>query len=262
VSLLVLSFTDWNGISPNVALVGIRNYVTAIHDPLFLQSLVNTLVYVGATLPMVLVAGLGAALLVEHGGPLSGLLRVAFTIPFVVSIVVVAVVWSWIFDPHFGVLNFVLERFGVRGQDWLDEPRWAMLIIILPSVWRQFGYYMLILLAGLKNIDRSYREAAEMDGARYWSRLLRVTLPLLGPQLFFSLVICAIDSFQVFAQVDLMTQGGPVGSTTVAIYYMYQQGFQYFQMGIASAVAVMLVVGVGALTYAQVRWVGRPVYYR
>jgi ABC-type sugar transport system permease subunit len=261
-SLLVLSFTSWNGLTRDAAWVGWRNYGIIAGDAAFVRALANTGVYVGVTLPLVLVGGLSAALLVERAGKLSSGLRLVFTVPFVVSIAVVAVVWTWILDPNFGILNLGLERVGLGRQRWLQQPDRAMLAIVLPSVWRQFGYYMLILLAGLKSIDPTYHEAAKIDGAGYWARLRLVTLPLLTPQLFFALVICAIDSFQVFAQVDLMTRGGPVNSTSVATYYMYQQGFQFFQMGIASAVAVVLTLMLGALTYAQLRWIGRRVFYQ
>ncbi|GAA5193819.1 sugar ABC transporter permease [Rugosimonospora acidiphila] len=256
------SLTNWNGISPSSDFTGLRNYLDLFTDGDFLRSLRNTCLYVVLTLPTSLVLAIGAALLIQRGSAGSTVLRLAFTVPFVVSIPVVSVVWVWILDPNFGILNYGLHLVGLGRQDWLGNPSTSMLGIAIPSVWRQFGYFMLIVLAGIKGIDPSYHEAAALDGASYWRRLRRITLPLLGPQLFFCLVLGVIDSFQVFSQVDLMTGGGPLNSTNVVVYELYKQGFSYFHVGYACAMAVVLMLVLGALTYVQQRWVGSKVFYQ
>jgi ABC-type sugar transport system permease subunit len=254
------SLTNWNGLSDHSRFVGLRNYLTLFGDDEARAALWNTCRYVVLTLPASLVLAFGAALLIERAGPVSTVLRLAFTVPFVVSIPVVSVVWVWILDPNFGILNYAFSLTGLGRQNWLGQPSSAMIAIAIPSVWRQFGYFMLILLAGMKGIDPAYHEAAIVDGASYWTRASRITLPLLGPQLFFCLVLGVIDSFQVFAQVDLMTAGGPLNSTNVVVYELYQQGFTFFHVGYACAMAVMLMIGLGAVTYAQQRWIGAKVF--
>jgi sn-glycerol 3-phosphate transport system permease protein len=257
-----ISLTDWNGIADKAKFLGVRNYVELFHDEDFLKALIHTCEYILMTLPATIVLALSAALLVEKKSLLSSLLRMTFTVPFVVSIVVVSVVWLWILDPNFGILNYVLELLSWKKQSWLNDPTVAMSMVAIPAVWRQFGYFMLILLAGLKGLDSSYQEASKVDGASYWVHTTRITIPLLGPQLFFCLVLGMIDSFQVFAQVDLMTHGGPLDSTNVVVYYLYRQSFEFFHIGYGSAIAIVIMVLLGIITYAQQRWIGSKVFYQ
>lgn len=256
------SLTDWNGIADKAGFIGFRNYADLLHDEDFRSSLVHTCEYVILTLPATIAMALGAALLVEKASLISTLLRMTFTVPFVVSIVVVSVVWLWIFDPNFGIMNYAFELLRWKKQNWLNDPATAMGVVAVPSVWRQFGYFMLILLAGLKGLDASYREASKVDGASYWIHTARITVPLLGPQLFFCLVLGMIDSFQVFAQVDLMTQGGPLDSTNVVVYDLYRQSFEYFHIGYGSAIAIVLMALLGVITLVLQRWVGSKVFYQ
>jgi sn-glycerol 3-phosphate transport system permease protein len=256
------SLTNWNGISTTSAFVGLQNYVALLGDAQFIQSLGTTCLYVLLTLPASMILAYAAALLIERASLMSTALRMAFTLPFVISIPVVSVVWVWILDPNFGILNYAAQLIGIGKQDWMSNPSTSMLAIAIPSVWRQFGFFMLILLAGIKNVDPALHEAAKLDGASYWVRATRITFPLLGPQLFFCLVLGVIDSFQVFAQVDLMTQGGPLESTNVVVYDLYTQGFTYFHIGYACAMAVVLMVVLGAATWAQQRWIGSKVFYQ
>jgi ABC-type sugar transport system permease subunit len=262
ISALGTSLTNWNGISDVSKFVGVQNYLTAFASPEVLQAVGNTCLYVVLTLPLSLGLAFFAALAVERKSVASTALRLAFAIPFVISIPVVSVVWVWIFDPNFGLLNYVLGLIHIDPQHWLTNSNTAMLAIAIPSIWRQFGYFMLILLAGMKNVDPAFHEAARLDGANYWQRAMRITLPLLGPQLFFCLVLGVIDSFQVFAQVDLMTSGGPLNSTNVIVYELYTQGFTYFHIGYACAIAILLMIVLGAATWAQQRLVGSKVFYQ
>jgi sn-glycerol 3-phosphate transport system permease protein len=261
-SALGTSLTNWNGISSSSDFIGLQNYLEAFESPEVLQAVGNTCLYVLLTLPISLALAFFAALAIERRCFGSTILRLAFAIPFVVSIPVVAVVWVWIFDPNFGLLNFALTFVGLDPQHWLTNSNTAMLAVAIPSVWRQFGYFMLILLAGMKNLDGSLHEAARLDGAGYWQRAMRITLPLLGPQLFFCLLLGVVDSFQVFAQVDLMTSGGPLNSTNVIVYELYTQGFTYFHIGYACAIAILLMLVLAAATWAQQRWLGSKVFYQ
>jgi ABC-type sugar transport system permease subunit len=256
------SLTNWNGISATSDFIGLQNYLEAFESTEVLQAVGNTCLYVLLTLPISLALAFFAALAIERRGFGSTILRLAFAIPFVVSIPVVAVVWVWIFDPNFGLLNIALGFLGLEPQHWLTNSSTAMLAVAIPSVWRQFGYFMLILLAGMKNLDGSLHEAARLDGAGYWQRAMHITLPLLGPQLFFCLLLGVVDSFQVFAQVDLMTSGGPLNSTNVIVYELYTQGFTYFHIGYACAIAILLMLVLGAATWAQQRWLGSKVFYQ
>jgi sn-glycerol 3-phosphate transport system permease protein len=256
------SLTNWNGISSYSSFVGLQNYVNLYHDSVARQALWNTCWYTALTLPVSIALAFGVALLALRSGWVSRVLRLAFTVPFVVSIPVVSVVWVWILDPNFGILNYGFNLVGLGKQQWLDQTSMAMVGIAIPSVWRQAGFFMLILLAGLKGIDPSYLEAAMLDGAGFWTRTFRLVLPLLSPQLFFCLIFGVIDSFQVFAQVDMMTQGGPLNSTNVLVYDLYQEGFSYFHVGYACAMAVVLMLGLGAVTFIQQRWIGSRVFYQ
>ncbi len=258
------SLTNWNGISDVSRFIGLQNYLELFQDPDLLRAVGNTGLYAVLTLPVSLVLAFVAALLVERKSVTSSVLRLAFAIPFVISIPVVSVVWVWIFDPNFGLLNGLLQEVGLQPQHLLQDPHTAMLGIAIPAVWRQFGYFMLILLAGMKNVDPAYHEAARIDGAGYRRRAMSITLPLLGPQLFFCLVLGVIDSFQVFAQVQLMTDGlgGPLGSTSVVVLQLYLEGFQYSHLGYACAMAVVLMIVLGAATWAQRRWLGSKVFYQ
>jgi ABC-type sugar transport system permease subunit len=256
------SLTNWNGISDSSKFIGLQNYLQVFLDGDVLKAVGNTCLYVLLTLPISLALAFVAALLVERKTVGSTVLRLAFAIPFVISIPVVSVVWVWIFDPNFGLLNYLFDSVGLPSQSWLTDSHSAMLAIAIPSIWRQFGYFMLILLAGIASIDPAYHEAARLDGAGYWRRATRITLPLLGPQLFFCLVLGVIDSFQVFAQVDLMTQGGPLDSTNVVVYQLYKEAFTYFHIGYACAMAVLLMIVLGVITFAQQKWIGSKVFYQ
>jgi sn-glycerol 3-phosphate transport system permease protein len=255
------SLTNWNGISSSSSFVGLSNYINLYHDPVARQALWNTCWYTLLTLPVSIALAFGVALLALRSGWVSRVLRLAFTVPFVVSIPVVSVIWVWILDPNFGILNYAFTLVGLGRQQWLDQSSMAMVAIAIPSVWRQAGFFMLILLAGLKGIDASYLEAAALDGAGFWTRTFKIVLPMVSPQLFFCLIFGVIDSFQVFAQVDMMTQGGPLNSTNVLVYDLYEEGFSYFHVGYACAMAVVLMLGLGLVTFIQRRWIGSKVFY-
>ena len=254
------SFTDWSGMS-DPEFIGLDNYRAMPSDPLFFTTVLNTLYYSVAFIPLSIVAGLVLALLCH--GKLRGMqfFRTAFFVPYVVNVVAVSLVWFWLFSPTQGPINGLLAMVGIDGPAWLTSSTWAMPAVIIVSVWQGVGYPMIILLGGLNGIPTTLTEAATVDGASWFRRLRSVTLPLLTPQLFFLLITQTIASFQVFGLVFVMTNGGPANTTTVFIYYLYQNAFAYSRLGYASALAMVLFVTVLLVTLVQWQLQKRWVFY-
>jgi len=248
---LVLSFTDFDiysiGDPANTRFVGLGNYHALLADPLFWKALRNTAYYMVVGGPLSVVVSLAAALLVNARlVRWKPLFRSAFFAPWVTTLVAVALVWRYLYHPQYGLLNAFLGLVGVGPVDWLGNPHWAMPAIILMSVWKNFGYNMLIFLAGLQTIPPQLYEAAELDGAGTWQRFRQVTVPMLGPTFVFVGVVTMIAAFQIFSEPYVMTQGGPLKSTLTLVLFMYEQGFRWWRLGFAAAVAVVL----GLLTLA------------
>ena len=255
---LVLSFTDFDiyavADARNTRFVGLRNYLELLRTPLFWTALKNTLYFALVGGPLTVAASLGAALLLESRFVrYKGFFRTAYFVPFVTTLVAVAVVWRYIYHPRYGLLNYALGFVGVGPIDWLGDPRWAMPAIILMAVWKNFGYNMLICIAGLQGIPRDIYEAADLDGARGWTRFRHVTMPMLGPTLLFVSVVTMIGYFQLFAEPYVMTAGGPLRSTTSLVLLMYEEGFRWWRMGAAAAVAFTLFLIILAATLLQRR---------
>jgi len=224
----------------------------------FWQAVRTTMVYVLLGVPVTLVASLGGALLLDSRlARFRGVLRTIFFAPVVTTLVAVAVVWKYLYHPRYGLINQTLGVLGLPAIDWLGSPGWAMVAITLLAVWRSFGYGLVIYVAGLQSIPRSLYEAAELDGAGPWRRLVDVTLPLLRPTTVFVAVITTVGLFQIFAEPYVMTAGGPLGATTSVALLMYQQGFRWWSMGYAAAIAFMLfglVLLASGLQLALRRW--------
>jgi len=254
----VLSLTDFDIYaigSPEIArFVGARNYAQVLHEREFWNALQNTIYFVVVGGPLSVLASLGAALLLSARlVRLKGLFRTAYFAPVVTTLVAVAIVWRYLYHPRYGFLNYALGALGVGPVDWLGDPRWAMPAIILLAVWKNFGYNMLILTAGLQSIPEELYEAAEVDGAGAWRRFRSITLPGLAPTFLFVGVITMIGYFQLFAEPYVMTQGGPLRSTTSVMLLMYEEGFRWWRMGKASAIAFLLFAIVLAGTLVQLR---------
>jgi len=244
-SALLLSFTDFDiysiGDFKSTRFVGLKNYTDLMAMPLFWQALRNTLYFVMVGGPLSAAASLAAALLVHSKlTRLRPFFRSAFFAPWVTTLVAVALVWRYIYHPQYGLLNAGLGLVGLGPVDWLGHPNWAMPSIILLSVWKNFGYNMLVFLAGLSSIPEELYEAAALDGAGAWKRLRHITLPMLGPTFVFVGVVTMIASFQIFSEPYVMTQGGPLKSTTTLVLLMYEQGFRWWRLGLAAAIAVVL----------------------
>jgi multiple sugar transport system permease protein len=247
-----ISFLEWDLLSP-ASWVGLDNYRTLLSDREFRSAFVHTLAFIAGYLPLVYVGGLVVALALKQGLRGLGLFRTVYFLPVVTSWVVVALMWKWLLNPEFGVVNYLLGLVGIDGPGWWTSPRWSMPAIILASAWKDVGFVMVILLAGLMAIPEEYYEAASIDGAGAWHRFRHITLPLLAPATFFVVVISLINNFQVFDQVWVMTGGGPVGSTTVVVQQIVQNAFEFGRMGYAAAMSWVLFLVILVVTLAQLR---------
>jgi len=257
----VLSFTQWDMIAAP-QWVWLENYVGLLHSDLFWEVVHNTLLFVLLAVPLSVVCSLALALLANTGIRGITLFRTAYFLPVVSSMIAVALVWSWIFNPEFGLLNFLLRAlFGIQGPSWLDSTTWALPAMVIVTVWKGLGASMVIFLAGLQNIPRDLYHAATMDGAGAWRQFRHITLPMLSPTTFFILVITLINAFQVFEQTYVLTKGGPANSTLTLSYYIYQNAFQFFQMGKAAAVSYVLFALIFLVTLVQFKVQKRWVFY-
>jgi alpha-1,4-digalacturonate transport system permease protein len=250
-----LSFTRWDVISEPV-FVGVGNYISIFTSSSFWETTQRTLVYVLTVVPLTYVVSLLLALLVDSNMRLRTLMRAFFYVPAMLSAVVIGVSWRWIFGDYFGIINYFIERYGGTPINWLTTPGWAMLVVILASVWARAGYYMVMFLAGLQGIPEVYYEAAKIDGASRWQQFWRITLPLLKPTSLVVLVLCSIESFKVFDLIVTLTTGGPGRATTFLVQDIYRWAFQRGDLGYASAMSVVLLLILGLLTVFQFRLTG------
>ncbi|MDQ0893718.1 carbohydrate ABC transporter permease [Agromyces ramosus] len=247
-----ISLTEWNLLSP-AKWVGLDNYATLLTDPETAHVFLHTVYYIVGYLPLVYIGGLAIAIALNTALRGRTLLRGVYFLPVITSWIVVALVWRWLLNPSNGVVNTVLGFFGIAGPGWWSDPAWAMPSIILASAWKDLGFVMVILLAGLQAIDPGLVDAARVDGAGWWRRLFSITLPLLSPATFFVIVISLINGFQVFDQVYAMTGGGPGGATQVVVQQIYDLTFRYGKAGEASALSWLLFIVILAVTVVQIR---------
>jgi multiple sugar transport system permease protein len=258
IAALLLSLTDFDiyslGDFSNARYVGFKNYVDLVGDPLFWKALKNTLYFVAVGGPLSVITSLGAALLVNSKTVrFKGLFRSIYFLPVVTTLVAVSIVWRFLYHPRFGMLNYVLSFFGVAQIDWLGDPVWAMPAIILLAVWKNFGYNMIIFIAGLQNIPEYLYEAARLDGASPMQQFKAITVPMLAPTTFFVAIITMIGYFQLFAEPYVMTDGGPLQSTMSVVLMMYKTGFKWWNMGYSAAVAFALFAIIAGATIIQMK---------
>jgi multiple sugar transport system permease protein len=255
---LAMSLTDFDIYSladlRNLRFVGLDNYARLLQTPLFWQALANTGYFVVIGVPLSIGASLGAALLLHSKlARWPAFYRTALFAPVVTTLVAVAVVWRYLFHTRYGLLNYALGALGVQPIDWLGDPVWAMPAIVLLSVWKNFGYNMVILLAALQAIPEDLHEAAQLDGASSLTVFRRITVPLLAPMLLVVSILTMAGHFQLFAEPYVMTQGGPAQRTVTVLYLMYEEGFKWWSLGSASAVAFVLFAIMFAITLVQTR---------
>jgi multiple sugar transport system permease protein len=255
---LILSLTDYDLYAladiRNLRFVGLGNYWELLQRPLFWSALGHTVYFVAVGVPLSMGASLGAALLLNS--PLARckpLFRTALFAPVVTTVVAVAVIWRYLFNTKYGMANYVLGLVGIQPIDWLGDPHWAMPTIILFAVWKNFGYNMIIFLAGLQAIPPDLYEAARIDGASSWRQFRHITLPMLKPTLLMVAILTVSGYFQLFAEPYVMTEGGPLQSTVSVLYLMYDEGFKWWNLGTASAVAFLLFLIMFAVTVLMLK---------
>ena len=253
-----ISLTEWNLITP-MEFIGWENYRSLLADERTGKVFLHTIQYIAGYLPLVYIGGLALALALNRALKGRSLWRGIYFLPVVTSWIAVAIVWRWLLNPNNGAVNLALGWFGIDGPGWWTDPDWAMISIILASAWKDLGFVMVILLAGLQSINPDLYDAAKVDGAGPWSRLKNVTIPMLSPSTFFVIVISLINGFQVFDQVYAMTGGGPGGSTQVVVQQIYDLTFRYGAAGEASALSWLLFIVILGVTVIQIigqrRWV-------
>jgi multiple sugar transport system permease protein len=250
-----LTFHQWSIIEPETPFVGLDNYREMFDDEDFGRSVINTFYFTGASIPLTMSIGLLLAVLLNQPIRMRGLFRTMYYLPVVTPFVVSAILWKWLYNGDFGLFNFYLLKTNLINEPllWLSDKNLAMPSVILMSVWGGVGFSMVIYLAGLQAIPDELYEAAEIDGAGVFARFWNVTLPLLAPTTLFLLVIGIIGSFQIFTQIYIMTQGGPVGRTATMVYFIYQAAFKFYEMGYASTLAFMLFLMLLVVTAFQLR---------
>jgi multiple sugar transport system permease protein len=258
IAALIMSFTDFDiyslGNFSNVRFVGFKNYLTLFEDPLFWAALKNTFYFVFLAGPLSILVSLVAAMLLNSKlVKFKSVFRLTYFVPVVTTLVAVAIVWRFVYHPRFGILNYLLGFLRINPIDWLGDPFWAMPAIVLMAVWKNFGYNMIIFIAGLQNIPSYLYEAAEIEGANRWQQFKFITLPMLAPTTLFIGIITMIGFFQLFAEPYIMTQGGPLNSTLSIVQYMYQEGFRWWNMGYSAAIAFVLFFIIFAGTIIQFR---------
>ena len=249
---LVLTLFQWDLLTPP-EFIGLANYSRLLGDNEFWAALGHTLSFIAGYLPLVLLLGLGVALALNAPLRGIGLIRSVFFLPVVSSWVAVALLWSWLFNPRYGLINYLLGLLGLPQPGWLFDPQWAMPAIVLTSVWKDLGFVVVLFLAGLQAVPQEYYEAASLDGAGRWMQLRAITLPLLAPTTFFVTIISLINSFQVFDQVWVMTEGGPAGATSVLVERVVRHAFSYGEMGYAATLSWAIFALVFAVTLVQLR---------
>jgi multiple sugar transport system permease protein len=255
---LALSLTDFDlytiGDVSNLRFVGLRNYGDLLGSGIFWTAFANTMYFALVGGPLTVAVSLAAALLINARlTRFKSLFRTIYFAPVVTTLVAVAIVFKYIYHPRFGMLNRFLDTLGLPQPDWLGNPRLAMFAIILLAVWKGFGYTMLIFIAGLQQIPEELYEAARLDGAGAWRQFRHVTLPMLAPTFLFVGIVVAIGQLQIFAEPYVMTRGGPLNKTVSIVMLMYEQGFRFWEMGYAAAVAFVLFLVIGAATLLQLK---------
>jgi multiple sugar transport system permease protein len=254
---LVLSFADYE-IGGKVTFIGTDNYRQLLNDSVFWKSVRVTAVYTALVMPLTTITALALALLLTKGLRATGIFRALFFLPYITSTVMAAIIWLWIYSPtDSGLLNGLLSVINVGPIGWLQEQATVLPALAIMSTWKGFGYSMMIFVAGILAIPEMYHEAAQIDGASWWQRFTQITLPLLQPIIFFVLVIETIASFQVFDAVYVMTSGGPAQASFTLVYMLYNEGFQYFNFGYASAIGMFLFAAIFVIAMIQRRLVGR-----
>ena len=256
---LHISFTSWDLFSEKV-FVGLQNYIDFFHDPTGIKVFINTIVFTLLAVPIQLVISFFLAVALNQKIKGIRFFRGAYFLPSIASMVSISIVWQWLFNTDFGIVNYVIKLLGGSGIPWLTSTKYSLWTIIIVSCWKGMGYNMMIFLAGLQGVPSSYYEAAEMDGCVGLSRLIRIVVPLIKPTTLYVSITCVINSMQVFDQVMIITGGGPARSSSVMVQYLYENTFDYYKMGYASAIGWIMALFIFVLSLIQFRTMGNDDY--
>ncbi len=256
-----ISFTDWDYMSPTYKFVFLDNFKALFKDQRFYDALWNTVVFTLGTLIPTIVLGLLLALLLQKSFKGSGVIKFILFSPWITPTVAVSIVWTWIYEPDNGIANVILKFFGLPGLQWIKSSQTAMLAVIIVTVWKSLGYAMIFYLSALEKVPKELYEASGMDGAKSWQRFRDVTIPCISPTTFFLMIITMVNSLQAYDQIQILTQGGPSGSTRTLLYMYYQLGFEEFNMGQATAVAIVLILITVLLSVVQFTGSKKWVHY-
>lgn len=262
VYMIYLSIHDWNFISPDKSFVGLANFKALLADPMFLQVIKNTFVYTFFTVLISISIALFLSVWLNRQGRLYSFVQGAVFTPHIISLVSIAMLWMWIMDADYGLLNWFFSLFGIEKIAWLTNPDTALASLIIIAVWKNIGYYTLIIIAGLQSIPNHLYEAAALDQTSKWKRFNKITLPMLSPSLFFLTIIGVLDSIKVFETISIITKGGPLNTTNTLVYYIYENGFVFFKIGYASAAGVILLLILSVLTLFYFKVLGKRVHYQ
>ena len=239
---MLLSLTDWDYMSPSYSFVGLSNYVALFKDTRFYSALWNTFVFgIGTVIPTI-IGGMILALLLQKAFRGDGIFKFILFSPWITPTVAISIVWTWIYEPDVGIANHVLKFFHLPALQWINSSSTAMLAVIIVTVWKSLGYAMIFYITALEKVPKELYEANALDGANSWQRFRDVTLPCISPTTFFLVIITMVNSLQAYDQIQILTQGGPSGSTRTLLYMYYQRGFEEFNMGQATAVAMILIL--------------------
>ncbi|HVL26017.1 MAG TPA: sugar ABC transporter permease [Thermomicrobiales bacterium] len=258
-----LSFHKWNILEPHKPFVGFDNYARLLDDDRFRQAVLNTIYYTAASVPLTIALGLLVALLLNNQIRGRGFFRTLYYLPVITPLVIASIIWKWVYNGDYGLANYYLLKLHVINEPllWLADKNLAMPSVIITSVWKGVGFAMVVYLAGLQSIPEEYYDAAKIDGATGWRRLRDITIPLLSSTTLFLLVISILGSFQVFTQIFIMTNGGPLGRTRTIVWYIYTTAFKDYNMGYAAAMAFALFAMMLGFTLLQLRFLRREVDY-
>ncbi|RDW18516.1 glycerol-3-phosphate ABC transporter permease [Oceanobacillus arenosus] len=262
VRTIYLSFFLTNAAGETTVFIGWQNYVNLFTSPIFLQSIKSTFLFVLYTVPITIIISLFLAMIANEKLKGIGFFRTVYSSTMGISVAAASVFWLYLFHPSIGLLNMVLKAIGADGIGWLTDPNWALFAVSITTIWMNLGFTFLILLGGLQSIDSYLYESADIDGAGYFYKVRRITIPMLSPTLFFVVTVTIINAFQTFGQIDILTQGGPVNSTNLVVYSIYREAFMNYKFGSASAQAVLLFIIILIMTFLQFKFGERKVHYQ
>ncbi|NLD16412.1 MAG: sugar ABC transporter permease [Tissierellia bacterium] len=260
--MIYLSFHDWNFVTPDMNFIGLTNYTTLANDGRFQQVLSNTVAYTLGTVGLTIIIALFIALWLNKKGLIYSFAQSSIFSPHIISLVSVSMLWMWIMDDSYGLLNQILNGLGMDSVNWLTDSKMVIISLIIVSVWKSVGYYTLIFIAGLQSIPEDIYEAAALDNTSKLRKLFKITIPMLSPTIFFVGITSIISSFKVFETINIMTQGGPANASNTLVYYIYEYGFKFFRIGHASAAGVILLIVISIFTFIYFRLMSKRVFYQ